>query len=237
MSWKIPPNAALISVKPKRKREAETLSAPFVLIDNVYDAEDAAEIAEFYADALERISEPDPDTEPEYRMRQRGEGKYDVEFDEHVEFTGTAEERLRELLRTEEQLEPAEPSESPSEWIFSKPHALVTLAGAKDQPMHTDVEPLFRGGTVTPEFYYTLLVNVGDGPVTPDMGPTEFEAADGENPRPLLQPNQGVLFSGRVRHRGTASTVARVPTVYIVLRRSWFRDLNEEQFELLEPSV
>lgn len=243
----------------KRARQSSVESAsdddeePFVLVDDVFTRADLRELQQFYAAALEAARAQRDGTargELRFKARERGTNKFDVEFDGAIELSFNAQERLERLLDTS-LLEPAQGPDDTATWLYSKPHALVTLGGAPPQAWHTDVDALCSSDDEDEDecaYYYTLLVNVGEQRIVPDMGPTEFvrgddvpdlddESDDDTVLRPLLAPNQGVLFGGKIVHRGGAASEPREPTVYIVLHRRWYRDLNAEQFEEMQLNL
>lgn len=109
--------------------------------------------------------------------------------------------------------------------------ALVVPRATAAQPWHTDRETSGRDPR-----YLTLVVALedmaadGDGvtefraPVVPlsgilgGPGRAHFNPTDESLPivRPVLRANQGILFDGRIVHRGGAATRRRPPVVYLV---------------------
>ena len=236
----------------KRSKMTEPASADtdeplFYLVANVFEADALGELRELYRDVAARAAAP-PGARPapEYQAQERGVGRLDVDLGEPVvDFTRMAAIRITAVIGAET-LASAVGAADVAEWIYDAPHALVTLRGAAAQSWHTDIEPLCGDEDDEPrcDYYFTLLVNIGERAVTRAQGPTEFARADDDGnvdeesiERPLLEPNQGVLFSGAAMHRGGAARAAREPTVYITLRRRWYRDLNREQFDLIDVNL
>lgn len=229
----------------------ESDDALFTLIRGVFDSDDVDDLREFYNDAAERAAQlgvdPDRAPEPVYRARQRGAGRFDVELGFDVELSDDAAIQISAFVGAAT-MAPAAGAEDAADWLYDSPHALVTLRGAAAQTWHTDVDPLCEsedseGDDAPCTYYYTLLVNIGERSLTPAQGPTEFVADEDDEDddrkvqRPLLAPNQGVLFSGLTLHRGGAAREPREPTVYMTLRRRWYRDVKREQFELIDVNL
>ena len=113
--------------------------------------------------------------------------------------------------------------------------ALVVRGPTPNQAWHQD-HP-----TDPPEPRYATLI-VALGRVTSAMGPTEFQVADPAptsgvlrrneiegvpgRAKPLLRRGEGLVFDGRITHRGTSSSITRVPVVYLVFRAPAASDPN-----------
>lgn len=220
---------------PVKKRAKSVTSdnktnALFKLVDSVFEDEDLALLRDFYKAAKRRLRGA-PCAEKMYKSVERNKNKFDVDFGFYVDLSKRALRAIKAVIGANKWDE---------QWTYGTPHALVTFCGAAQQ-VHTDAQPLFDSGLQTPQFLYTLLVNVGSKKITPDMGPTEFFGKDdGLNAKgsvPLLEPNQGVLFDGMVAHRATACVKEREPTIYIVFRRSWYRDPNQDEFDGMQKNI
>jgi len=228
------------AVSAKRARVAvDDGESPFALISGVFSDEELESLRTFYDEALARVpkrGEVLGQSKEDARFKcikrcGRENNKFDVDYGFYVDLNEKALRKIKAAI---------DPRAFDEKWIDGTPHALVTLPGPSQQ-LHTDVQPLFDNDMETPPFLYTLLVNIGKKAITREMGPTEFfgksDDLQGTGTAPLLQANQGVLFDGMVPHRATSATVLREPTVYIVFRRTWYRDPNQQAFDEMDKNI
>lgn len=210
----------------KRKRITPTLVHPpqyvFKTFDDVYSEEDYNTVLQAYEAVLRELP-PDVVTRPDASVIER-EGRIDAALPntDRVAVSESITDFVKAHIGT-----PAQQA--------NNVRALIVRGPVPNQAWHMDNETVG-----TSPMYATLLVALGD--VEEDMGPTEFTVTDASPPtglltnaqitdentivRLMLRKNQGLLFDGRIRHRGTSSARARVPVVYHVFKRDNMVDPN-----------
>jgi hypothetical protein len=186
----------------------------FRTFDDVYDEPTLAMLRAVYRDVVSGLA-PDASSRPDLSIVER-EGRLDVLLtSEPVRLRQTVLDFVRDTM---------DPSVSLRPWV----RTFVVDGPRSEQPWHRDFVALVP--TARPVFA-TLLVALED--VTPPMGGTEFcikrvpddgvlepeDLDDSAALRVLLKRNQGLLFDGRILHRGSATQCARAPVMYHLFER------------------
>lgn len=126
--------------------------------------------------------------------------------------------RVDVLLKPAFSVRPHHPIDTYSLPLKPWVRALMTFGTSRAQRWHID-------DVDSPQVkYLTLIVALDDLHET--MPLTEFDFGDGEVVCPCLKKNQGILFDGRLLHRGGGGEVARAPVVYQV-----FAETTDENVE------
>jgi len=205
----------------KRNRPARAASAEryiFSVVDDVFDEATLAGLREQYG-AAERLVE-------RYGARTLADGSYVFRNGRYDVALGRPRDEISQFVLTN--MDQA----GVNARFRGGVRALIVPRASDEQPWHADLRTEAR----LPR-YVTLLVALEDMPADGD-GLTEFRVpsipedgilsvlADGTafDPddeslpivKPTLRANQGVLFDGRIVHRGGRSTRRRPPVVYSV---------------------
>jgi len=124
-----------------------------------------------------------------------------------------------------------------NDFILGSYVAVTSMAGAKAQRLHTDLEGLFGDDELdasVPPYSITLVIPlVGLNQVT---GSTRFFPGTHRDPEaisvpdgiaPDLDPGDAILFDSRISHGGMANrSTAPRPIVYCTYHRAWYRDIS-----------
>jgi tetratricopeptide (TPR) repeat protein len=129
------------------------------------------------------------------------------------------------------------------DYVMGGLNAVVSLPKSRDQGLHKDYSPLFRGepveNHVTPPFAVAMLTPLIN--MTREHGVTSFRKGSHRVPEqmpyhiptqePLLRMGDTVVFDYRTAHEGLANHTDEVrPLLCIIFHRIWFRDaLNYNQ--------
>jgi hypothetical protein len=188
---------------------------PFRIFDNVYDEATIAKLRSIYERVVSELP-PDAKTRADLSVVER-QGRLDVLLtEESVRVSEPVLAFVKETMHASVMLRP---------WV----RTFVVAGPRPEQPWHRDFVELVA--TSRP-LLATLIVALDD--VTEAMGGTEFCARripeDGilqpedldESAvlRVLLKRNQGLLFDGRILHRGAATRCARAPVMYHLFERN-----------------
>jgi hypothetical protein len=183
--------------------------------DGIYDEDTIATLRALYVSAASNLP-PEPKTLRDLSIVER-EGRVDVLLSSQAV---TIDQAVLDFVAS-----------TMDEAVVLKPwvRGFIVNGPQPAQPWHFD----FVAFVPFPRpVFATLIVALDD--VTEDMGPTELcvkrlpddgvlAAGDLDQSvilRVLLKRNQGLLFDGRISHRGAASLRARVPIMYHVFERS-----------------
>jgi ectoine hydroxylase-related dioxygenase (phytanoyl-CoA dioxygenase family) len=182
--------------------------------DGIYDEDTIAKLRTLYVSAASRLP-PEPKTLRDLSVVER-EGRADVLLaSESVTISQAVLDFVASVMDEAVVLQP---------WV----RGFMVTGPRPAQPWHFD----FVAFVPFPRpVFATLIVALDD--VTEDMGATELcvkrlpddgilEARDLDQSvalRVLLKRNQGLLFDGRISHRGAGSLRERVPIMYHVFER------------------
>jgi len=186
----------------------------FRTFDDVYDEATIAKLAAIYRRVVSELP-PDAKTLPDLSVVER-EGRLDVLLTaESISIGEPVLDFVKDTMDAAVKLRP---------WV----RTFVVEGPRPEQPWHRDFVALVASARPT---FATLLVALDD--VTEAMGGTEFcvrrmpddgilEPEDLDESvalRVLLKRNQGLLFDGRILHRGSATRCARSPVMYHLFER------------------